>query len=69
MKDGDLQDQRGRHSGNLKRTPEVIDSVRKILADNKHVTIDEIVDIIGLSHGTVFLVLHDDLGLSKKAAR
>lgn len=64
-----FEDTRGQHGTKTVRTDDMIATVEAIVEEDRRVTYQEIEEETGLSHGTVFTILHVDLGLSKKAAR
>ena len=51
------------------RTDNLIASVAAAVEDDRQLTISEIAEGIGVSYGTIFNILHDDLGLEKLSAR
>ena len=70
VKDGKVtSDKRAQNPKKTKRTVENIEAVRVMVDKDHRVTIQEIAGELGLSCGTIFNILHDDLGLTKKAAR
>jgi len=50
-------------------TPEIIDKVHDIVLTNRRVKVRELVETIGISHGTVISILHEQLGMKKLSAR
>ena len=47
----------------------LIASVAAAVEDDRRLTISEIAEGLGVSYGTIFNILHDDLGLEKLSAR
>jgi hypothetical protein len=45
------------------RNLDFIEEVKTVIDENAGVTIDEVVQLLGSSHGTIFRVIHEDLGL------
>ena len=64
-----IRDRRGQFSLKSARTADKIDAVRRLVTSDQRLTIDDMALESGLSHGTVHTILHDDLGLTKRAAR
>lgn len=56
----------GHHAKESKRTTENIAAVLNMVKENRRLIVDEIAAALGLSHGTVHLILTKDLGLVKK---
>ena len=50
-------------------TSEVIDKVHDIVLTDRRVKVRELVETIGISHGTVISILHEQLGMKKLSAR
>ncbi|EGI68332.1 Histone-lysine N-methyltransferase SETMAR [Acromyrmex echinatior] len=50
-------------------TPEIIDKVHDIVLIDRRVKVDELVEAIGISHGTVISILHEQLGMKKLSTR
>ncbi len=70
VKDGkDTSDKRAQNPKKTKATAENIEAVRVIVDKDHRVGIREIGGVLGLSFGTISNIFHDDLLLTKKAAR
>lgn len=65
----DTSDMRAQNPKKTRWTVEMIEAVRAMVDEDHRVTMLEIERELSLSHGTIFKILHDDLGLTKKAAR
>jgi len=63
------KDQRCLNPKKTKRTQTLIAAVAAAVENDRRVNIDDIASANGVSHGTIFNVLHEDLGLVKKSAR
>ena len=50
-------------------TPEIIDKVHDIVLTDRRVKVRKLVEATGISHGTVILILHEQLGMKKLWAR
>lgn len=50
-------------------TPHTIAEVEKLILSDRRITIDEVAEIMELSHGTVHSIVHDKLAFSKVSAR
>jgi len=50
-------------------TPEIIDKVHDIVLIDRRVKVRDLVEAIGISHGTVISILHEQLGMKKLSAR
>jgi len=46
-------------------TPEIINKVHDIVLTNRRVKVRELVEVTGISHGTVISILHEQLGMKK----
>lgn len=46
-----------------------VDQVRDVILTDRRRTIDEIADIVGVSHGAVFNIIKDDMNMNKVCAR
>ncbi len=57
----------GRPSTSL--TPEKIGIVREMIENDRRICISEIADRLGISYGSVFSIIHDQLNLSKLSCR
>ena len=53
----------------METTPENIDQVRGLIDNDPYLTVDEIEEQTGLSHGTVQRIISDHLQLRKITAR
>ena len=51
------------------QTDNLIASVAAAVEDDRRLTFSEIAEGLGVSYGTIFNILHDDLGLEKLSAR
>lgn len=51
------------------QTPSIIDFIESTVTENPHITIDEIADLTGISHGAAYSILHDQLRLKKLSSR
>ena len=49
--------------------PEIIDKVHDIVLTDRRVKVRELVEVTGISHGTVISILHEQLGMKKLSAR
>jgi len=65
----DPQDQRGNNAKKTKRTTDLITSVEAAIKFDRRHTIKGLSEDLDVSTGTIYNVLHLDLGLSKRAAR
>ena len=52
-----------------KRTQSLIASVSAAVEEDRQVSIEDLAGARGVSYGTIFNIIHDDLGLVKKSAR
>jgi len=50
-------------------TPEIIDKVHDIVLTDRRAKVRELVEAIGISHGTVISILHEQLGMKKLLAK
>ena len=64
-----MADKRGLSTPKTVRTPEVIASVEALVTSDRRISMKEIKEEIGISHGTVHQILTEDLNYSKKSAR
>ena len=48
--------------------PEIIDKVHDIVLTDRRVKVRELVEATGISHGTVILILHEQLSMKKLSA-
>ena len=64
--EGDL---RGKNQKTFRRTPEFVARIATIVELDKHINVRDIAYEVSASVSTVHTVLHEDLGLSKKATR
>ena len=51
------------------RTPEIIKKVHDMILNHRRVKVREIVEAVGISHGTVITILHEELSMKKPSAR
>ncbi|KAG5343257.1 SETMR methyltransferase, partial [Acromyrmex heyeri] len=49
-------------------TPEIIDKIHDIILVDRQVKVRELVEVTGISHGTVISILHEQLGMKKLSA-
>ena len=64
-----IESERGKAPKPTLRTPENIRLVKTLIEEDRRKTVKELASESGLSVGTIFLIIHDDLGLSKLTAR
>lgn len=59
------------HSGRTSTTSSqsIIDLIESMVGEDPHITIDDISDKVGISHGRVHAILHEDLRLRKLSSR
>ena len=70
VKDGENTDnQRKFNATKTKRTQSLIASVAAAVEEDRRVSIEDLAGAHGVSYGTIFNIIHDDLGLVKKSAR
>ncbi len=70
VKDGkSTDDQRHLNAKKTKRTAAIVAAVAANVAEDRRVSCKDLASAHGLSIGTVFNILRDDLGLVKKSAR
>lgn len=62
-------DQRHCNAKKTKRSPDVVAAVAAAVKEDARRTVDQLALMVGVSHGTILNILHDDLGLVKKTAR
>ena len=62
-------DQRIRNPKKTKRDQSLITAIAAAVEQDRRVTIDNLAVANGVSHGTIYNILHDELGLEKKSAR
>ncbi len=63
------EDQRKFSAKKTKRTAAIIAAVATDVADDRRVSVKDLASVHGVSVGTMFNILRDDLGLVKKSAR
>jgi hypothetical protein len=63
------EDQRKFSAKKTKRTAAIIAAVAADVAEDRHVSVKDLASVHGVSVGTMFNILSDDLGLVKKSAR
>lgn len=51
------------------RTDENIEKVKDLVLSNRRLTIDEMVEDLGISHGTIHSILSEDLGMKRLVAK
>ena len=61
-----MEDNRGKAINKFVRTEEMINNVRRFIEEDRRV---DVAHLASVSTGTIFNILHDDLGLVKKSAR
>ena len=59
-------DQRYRNPKKTKKDQSLIMAVATAIEKDRRVTIDDLAVANGVSHGTIYNILHDELGLEKK---
>jgi len=70
VKDGEnTEDQRHLNAKKTTRTLDLVAAVTAAVKEDARVSISALAAVHGVSTGTIFNILHDDLGLSKKSAR
>ena len=70
VKNGEnMEDNRGKAINKFVRTEEMINDVRRFIEENRRVDVAHLASVFEVSTGTIFNILHDDLGLVKKSAR
>ena len=70
VKDGkNTHDQRKFNATKTKRTQSLIAAVAAAVEEDRRVSIEDLAGAHGVSYGTIFNIIHDDLGLVKKSAR
>ena len=70
VKDGkNTDDQRKFNATRTKRNQSLIATVAAAVEEDRRVSIEDLAGAHGVSHGTIFNILSDDLGLVKKSAR
>ena len=70
VKDGKNTDnQRKFNATKTKRTQSFIAAVAAAVEEDRQVSIEDLAGAHGVSYGTIFNIIHDDLGLVKKSAR
>ena len=50
-------------------TPEMVAGVECVLWENRHITLDEVVSELNISHGSAHHIIHNVLGFRKVSAR
>ena len=50
-------------------TPEMIDKIHDMVLSDQRIKVREVVEATGISQGTVFLILHEKLGVKNIFAR
>ena len=70
IKDGkNIDNKRGLATTKIVRTPDFVESVRSEIEADKRVTITQLMLRLSASRRTIWLVLNNDLGMSKKLDR
>jgi hypothetical protein len=70
VKDGEnTEDQRPLNSKKTKRTLDLVAAVAAAVEEDAHLNIDDLAAAHRVSKRTIFNILYDNLGLSKKSAR
>jgi len=70
VKNGEnMEDNRGKAINKFVRTEEMINDVRRFIEEDRRVDVAHLASVFEVSTGTIFNILHDDLGLVKKSAR
>ena len=70
VKNGEnMEDNRGKAINKFLRTEEMINDVRRFIEEDRRVDVAHLASVFEVSTGTIFNILHDDLGLVKKSAR
>ena len=69
MNGEDMEDKRKYNPKKSKRTEEFINIVEEVVEVERRISIDQLASKFEVSKSTIHAVLHDDLNLSKKAAR
>lgn len=70
VKNGEnMEDNRGKAINKFVRTEEMINNVRRFIEEDRRVDVAHLASVFEVSTGTIFNILHDDLGLVKKSAR
>ena len=50
-------------------TPEMVAGVERVLMENRHITLDDVVSELNISHGSAHHIIHNVLGFCKVSAR
>ena len=50
-------------------TPEMVVGVKRVLRENRRITLDEVVSELNISHGSAHHIIHNVLGFHKVSAR
>ena len=69
MDEEEVEDEQGSGRPVTETTPENIDQIRDLIDDDPYLTVDEIEEQTGISHGTVQRIISDYLQLRKITAR
>ena len=71
IKNGEnMEDNRGKAVNKFVRTEEMINDVKRFIEEDRRVDVAQLASVFDVSTtGTIFNIIHDDLGLVKKSAR
>mgnify|MGYP007086838267 CR=1 FL=1 len=68
VKNGEnMEDNRGKAVNKFVRTEEMINDVKRFIEEDRRVDVAQLASVFDVSTGTIFNILHDDLGLVKKS--
>ena len=64
-----MEDNRGKAVNKFVRTEEMINDVKRFIEEDRRVDVAQLASVFDVSTGTIFNIIHDDLGHVKKSAR
>ena len=64
-----MEDRRGQYEHKLARTPDTIRAVKRAVEGNRRLSLEDLAYETGVKQSTVYRIIRQDLGLTKKSAR